>query len=45
MVTVTAAVSPQNQTLPVAYAAQTLAVGTTVEWQFNFAALKWFRVR
>jgi hypothetical protein len=45
MVTVTAGTSPQNQTLPVAFAAQTISVGTTVEWQFNFAALKWFRVR
>jgi hypothetical protein len=45
MVTVTAAASPQNQTLPVAFAAQTVTAGTTAQWQFNFAALKWFRIR
>jgi hypothetical protein len=45
MVTVTAATTPQNQTLPVAYAAQTVTAGQTVQWQFSFSTLKWFRIR
>jgi hypothetical protein len=45
MVTVTAGTSPQNQTLAAAFAAQTVTAGQSVEFQFNFANLKWFRIR
>jgi hypothetical protein len=45
MVTVQAVTTPQNQTLPVAFSAATVTVGTTTAWQFNFAALKWFRLQ
>jgi hypothetical protein len=45
MVTVTATTTPQNQTLAAAFAAQTITVSTSVEFQYNLAALKWFRTR
>lgn len=45
MVTVTAGTSPQNQTLAATYSAQTLTLSTSAAWQFNFANLKWFRIR
>jgi hypothetical protein len=46
MVTVQTVATPQVQVvLAPAYAAQTLTAGASVEWQFNFANLKWFRLR
>jgi hypothetical protein len=45
MVTVQAVTTPQNQTLSAAFAAQTVTAGASNEWQFNFANLKWFRIR
>jgi hypothetical protein len=45
MVTVQAAVTPQNQVMSAAFSGSTVTVGTTTAWQFNFAALKWFRLQ
>jgi len=46
MVTVQTTNTPQAQVaLSPTYSAQTLTAGTSVEWQFNFANLKWFRFR
>jgi hypothetical protein len=45
MVTVQAAATPQNQVMSAAVSGITVAVGTTSAWQFNFAALKWFRLQ
>ena len=46
MVTVQTVNTPQVQVaLSPAYAAQTLTAGTSVQWQFNFASLTWFRIR
>jgi hypothetical protein len=43
-VTVTAAVTPQNQTVP-AFSAATVTALTPVQWQFNLATLAWVRLR
>jgi hypothetical protein len=45
LVTVQAAATPQNQVMSAAVSGITVAVGTTSAWQFNFAALKWFRLQ
>jgi hypothetical protein len=45
MVTVQAGTSPQNQTMSAAFSAQTVTAAASNEWQFNFANLKWFRIR
>lgn len=44
LVTVNAAVTPQNQTAP-SFSAQTITAASSVEFQFNFATLKWFKLR
>ena len=44
--TVTAATTPQNQSLAVAYSGSTLtANGGSAEWQFQLSNLTWYRVR
>lgn len=45
LVTVQAASSPQTQTMSATFSSQTVNAGASVEWQFNFANLKWFRLR
>lgn len=44
IVTVTAAVTPQNQTTT-SFSAATVTALTPVQWQFNLATLAWVRLR
>ena len=44
-VTVTAATTPQNQTLAQSYSSQSISAGASAQWAFDFASLTWYRVR
>lgn len=43
--TVTAAATPQVQTLAQAFSAQTVAAGASVQWIFDLPTLTWYRMR
>jgi hypothetical protein len=46
MVTVQSSTTPQNQVvLAPTFSAQTVTANTSVEWQFNFATLRWIKIR
>lgn len=44
-VTVTAATTPQNQTLAQSYSGQSISAGASAQWIFDYASLTWYRVR
>ena len=44
-VTVQAASTPQNQTMAATFTSQTVTAGSSAEFRFSFAALKWWRMR
>jgi hypothetical protein len=44
-VTVTAATTPQSQTLAQSYSSQTINAGAAAEWTFDLASLTWYRIR
>jgi hypothetical protein len=46
LVTVQSSTTPQNQVvLAPTFSAQTIAANASVEWQFNFANLRWIKIR
>lgn len=44
-VTVTALTTPQNQTLAQSFASQSISAGSSVEFQYDYNSLTWYRIR